>query len=55
MSRRNTNTRYDLRTIVDRYISEQVARLGPLDPIQVPVFVPVPVTPKRNRRKRAHA
>ncbi len=49
MSRRNTNTRYDLKTIVDRYIKEQIARLGPIEPV---VFVPVPVTPKRNRRKR---
>ncbi len=52
MSRRNTNTRYDLKSIVDRYIKEQIARLGPMpEPV---VFVPVPVTPKRNRRKRAH-
>lgn len=50
MSRRNTNTRYDLKSIVDRYIADQIRRLGPLD--AMPVFVPVPVTPKRNRRKR---
>ena len=52
MSRRNTNTRYDLKSIVDRYWAEQVNRLGPIEPFVQPVFVPVPVTPKRNRRKR---
>jgi len=51
MARRNTNTRYDLKSVVDRYIQDQIKRLGPMPE---PIFIPVPVTPKRNRRK-SHA
>lgn len=49
------NHRFDMRSVTrkaDEYFREQCRRLGPLDPITTFVFVPVPVTPKRNRRKR---
>ena len=50
------NTRYDVKSIADRYFAEQCERLGeivfPATSAFVPVFIPVPVTPKRNRRKR---
>lgn len=52
MSRRNTNTRYDVKSVADRYFAEQCKRLGELMfPAPMPIFIPVPVTPKRNRRK----
>lgn len=53
MPRHNTKTRFDVKSIADRYFQEQCDRLGSLLPLEVmPVFIPVPVTPKRNRRKR---
>lgn len=49
-------TRYDVKSIAERYFKEQCQRLGELSfPAPMPIFIPVPVTPKRNRRKRANA
>lgn len=53
MARKNSaSKRFDVRAIADRYFQEQCERLGPLDYTTQLVFVPVPTTPKRNRRKR---
>lgn len=51
----NIKHRFDNRTIArkaDDYFRDQCRRLGPVDHEVRFVFVPVPVTPKRNRRKR---
>ena len=46
-------SRYDVKSIADRYFKEQCERLGDIVfPAPMPVFIPVPVTPKRNRKKR---